>query len=69
MQAISNDRLQFNYHKQITVYSVNDHLLKVRWYRNKTYGALNFPKMQQNIARISALASKMGQIKKIKALY
>ena len=30
---------------------------------------LNFPKMQRNIARISALACKMGQIKKIKALY
>ena len=26
---------------------------------------LNFPKIHQNIARISALASKMGQIKKI----
>ena len=25
--------------------------------------------MQRNIARISALASKMGQIKKIKAFY
>ena len=28
------------------------------------YAVLDFPKMQQNIARISALASKMGQIKK-----
>jgi hypothetical protein len=28
-----------------------------------------FPKMQLNIARISALAPKMGQIKKIKAFY
>ena len=28
------------------------------------YAFLNFPKMQQNIARISAPASKMGQIKK-----
>ena len=27
------------------------------------YAVLNFPKMQHNIARISALASKMGQIK------
>ena len=26
---------------------------------------LNFPKMQQNTARISALASKMGKIKKV----
>ena len=33
------------------------------------YDVLNFPKMQQNIARISALASKMGQIKKVKAHY
>ena len=32
-------------------------------------GVLNFPKMQRNIARISALASKMGQIEKIKAFY
>jgi hypothetical protein len=32
-------------------------------------GVLNFPKMQQNIARISALATKMGQIRKIKAHY
>ena len=29
------------------------------------YAALNFPKMQRNIARISALASKMGQIQKV----
>jgi hypothetical protein len=28
------------------------------------YAVLNFPNMQQNISRISALASKMGQIKK-----
>ena len=30
------------------------------------YAVLNFPKMQRNIAMISALASKMGQIKKVK---
>ena len=30
---------------------------------------LNFPKMQQYIARISALVSKMGQIVKLKAKY
>ena len=30
---------------------------------------LNFPKMQRNIARISALATKMGQVRKIKAHY
>ena len=29
------------------------------------YAVLNFPKLQRNIARISALASKMGQIKKV----
>ena len=33
------------------------------------YAVLNFPKMQRNIARISALASKMGQIKKVNAHY
>ena len=32
-------------------------------------GVLNFPKKQWNYLRISGLASKMGQIKKIKALY
>ena len=30
------------------------------------YAVLNFPKMQQNFARISAQASEMGQIKKSK---
>ena len=33
------------------------------------YAVLNFPKMQLNITRISALASKMGQIKKVKSHY
>ena len=33
------------------------------------YAALNFPKKQRNIVRISALASNMGQIKKLKAHY
>ena len=33
------------------------------------YAVLNFPKMQRNITRISALASKMGQIKKVKVHY
>ena len=37
--------------------------------QNKNCGVLNFPKMQRNIARISALAFKMGQVKKIKAFY
>ena len=32
-------------------------------------GVLNFPKKQRNIVMISALAFKMGQIKKIKVLY
>jgi hypothetical protein len=31
------------------------------------YAVIIFSKMQQDIARISALASKMGQIKKVKA--
>ena len=30
---------------------------------------LNFPKMKRNIARISALSSKMCQIKKVKEHY
>ena len=29
------------------------------------YAVLNFPKIQRNIARITALASKTGQIKKV----
>ena len=33
------------------------------------YVVLNFPKMQKNIARISALASKMGQIEKVEEYY
>ena len=33
------------------------------------YAVLISPKMQRNIARISALASKMDQIKKVKAHY
>ena len=33
------------------------------------HALLNFPKMQRNIARISVLASKMVQIKKVKAHY
>ena len=33
------------------------------------FDVLNFPKKQQNYCKISALASKMGQIKKLKALY
>ena len=33
------------------------------------YAVLNFPKMQRNFARISALASEMGQTKKVKTHY
>jgi hypothetical protein len=33
------------------------------------YAVLDFPNMQRNIARTFALASKMGQIKKVKAHY
>ena len=33
------------------------------------YAVLNLPQMQRNIARISALASKMGQIEKVKQHY
>ena len=32
-------------------------------------GVFNFPKMQPNIARITALACQMGQIRKIKVFY
>ena len=32
-------------------------------------GVLNIPKIQRNNARISALATKMGHIRKIKAHY
>ena len=37
--------------------------------QNKIDAVLNFLNMQQNIARISALTSKMGQIKKVNAHY
>jgi hypothetical protein len=35
----------------------------------QNWGVSNFPKMQRNIARISALVTKMGQLRKIKAHY
>ena len=44
-------------------------LTKGQLISEQIYAVLNFPKMQQNIARISALASKMGQIKNVKAHY
>ena len=43
--------------------------LKGQLTSEQIHGALNFPKMQRNIAWISALASKMGQIKNVKAHY
>ena len=44
-------------------------LAKSQLISEQIFAVLNFPKMQQNIVRISALASKMGQIKKVKARY
>ena len=41
-------------------------LTKGQLISEQIHAALNFPKMQRNIARISALDSKMGQIKKNK---
>jgi hypothetical protein len=41
-------------------------LTKGQLISEQIYAVLNFPKMQRNIARISSLASKMGQIKKSK---
>ena len=46
------------------VYILGQEALKGQLTTEQIHGALNIPKMQQNIARISALASKMGQIKK-----
>ena len=48
---------------------ISTYLSKGQLISEHIYAALNFPKMQQKIARISALASKMGQIKKVKAQY
>ena len=42
------------------------HLIKGQLISVQIYAVLNFPKMQRNIARVSALATKMGQIKKSK---
>jgi hypothetical protein len=42
---------------------------KGQLYSEQIYAVFNFPKMQRNNARSSALASKMGQIKKAKAHY
>ena len=44
-------------------------ILKGQLISEQIKAVLNFPKMHRNIDRISALASKMGQIKKLKALY
>ena len=43
--------------------------LKGQLISEQIYAVLNFPKIQRNIARISALACKKGQIKKVKAHY
>ena len=51
------------------VYILGQEALKGQLTSEQIHGALNFPKMQRNIARISALASKMGQIKNVKAYY
>ena len=48
---------------------LNLELDKVQIISEQNCGALNFPKGNRIIVRISALASKMGQIKKIKAYY
>ena len=42
---------------------------KGQFISEKISGVLDFPKMQRNVARISALASKMGEIQKVKAHY
>ena len=42
--------------------------MKGQFISEQIKAVLNFPNMQRNIARISALASKMGQIKNIKAI-
>ena len=44
-------------------------IIKGQLISEQIYGVLNFPKMQRINARISALASKMGQIKKVKTHY
>ena len=45
------------------------HICKGQLISEQIYAVLNFPNKQRNIARISALASKIGQIKKVKAYY
>ena len=46
---------------------MNSFLTKGQIISEQICGVLDVPKMQQNIARISALLSKMGEIKKVKA--
>ena len=50
-------------------YLPNGQQIKGQLISEHIYAVLNFPKMQRNIARISSLASKMGQIKKVEAQY
>ena len=66
MSQISFCRPQFSKYVKLVHIGIIDkgHLIS-----EQIYAVLNFPQMQQNIARISALASKMGQIKKVKAHY
>ena len=49
--------------------NISTNLAKGQLITEQIYAVLNFPKMQRNIARISAVAFKMGQIKKVKAHY
>ena len=44
-------------------------VIKGQLISEQIYAVLNFSKMQQYIVSISALAFKMGQIKKVKAHY
>ena len=69
--------IDFNAEKWLESYTMRRDLLnlyvlvsiKGQLISEQIYAVLNFQKMQRNIARISALASKMGQIKKVKAHY
>ena len=44
-------------------------VIKGQLISEQIYAVLNFQKMQRNIVSISALAFKMGQIKKVKTHY
>ena len=51
------------------MFAVADIALKGQLISEQSQPALNFPKMQRNIAIVSVLASNMGQIKKVEAHY